>query len=143
MPSAAPDVLHLTPFPVAGAARPPAGVPAFVSRLVPAYAAAGVASQLVLADRTGRRPTPREHPFPGVAVDRAYSPGVRFGRVGRHFAGRRPGVVHAQHEVFLFGGPAAALQFPRVLRAARRRGHACVVTVHGVVRPRRGGPRIR
>jgi glycosyltransferase involved in cell wall biosynthesis len=133
MPTAVPDVLHLTPFPAAGAARPPAGVPAFVSRLVPAYSRAGAARQLVLADRTGPGPDVIELPHPGVEVSRAYSPGVRFGRVRGRFARRRPGVVHAQHEVFLYGGPAAAVQFPGVMRAARRAGHARVVTVHGVV----------
>lgn len=132
MPTAVPDVLHLTPFPAAGATRPPAGVPAFVSRLVPAYADAGVGRQLVLADRSGSGPPVIERPHPGVEVRRAYTPGVRFGRVRRHFS-RRPGVVHAQHEVFLYGGPAAAVQFPSIMRAARRRGHARVVTVHGVV----------
>ena len=133
MPSAVPDLLHLTPFPAAGAQRPPAGVPAFVSRLVPAYARAGADHQLVLADRAEPGPPVIETPHPGVRVSRAYSPGVRFGRVRAQFSRHRPGVVHAQHEVFLYGGPAAALQFPGVLRTARRRGHACVVTVHGVV----------
>ncbi len=133
MPTAVPDVLHLTPFPAAGARRPPAGVPAFVSRLVPAYARAGVERQLVLADRVDPGPPVIELPHPGVRVSRAYTPGVRFGRVAREFARHRPGVVHAQHEVFLYGGPAAAVQFPAVMRAARRRGHARVVTVHGVV----------
>lgn len=133
MPGAVPDVLHLTPFPVPGASRPPAGVPAFVSRLIPAYAAAGVARQVVLADRAPGMPNDAERPQPGIEVLRAYSPGVAFGRVARHFRRTPAGVVHAQHEVFLYGGPLAALQLPLVMRAARRGGHRRVVTVHGVV----------
>lgn len=126
------EVVHLSPFPAARSASPPAGVPAFVSRLVPAYARAGVSRQIVLADRTGREPVAPEHPHPGVVVERAYAPGFRFGAV-RWRVPRRAGILHAQHEVFLYGGPGAGLQFPTVIRAARRRGHACVVTVHGVV----------
>ena len=133
MPGVVPEVLHLTPFPAAGATRPPAGVPAFISRLLPAYAAAGVGHQLVLADRTGAPDARPERPHPGIDVLRAYSPGAGFGRVAGHFGRIRPAVVHAQHEVFLYGGLAAALQFPLVLRAARRHGHRRVVTVHGVV----------
>ncbi len=104
-----------------------------MSRLLPAYAAAGVARQWVLADRAAGTAGPPERPHPTVEVHRAYSPGVAFGRVSRRFREVRRGIVHAQHEVFLYGGPAAAVQFPTVVRAARRRGHRIVVTVHGVV----------
>lgn len=133
MPGAVPDVVHLTPFPVPGSTRPPAGVPAFASRLIPAFGRAGVHRQLVLADRAADAASDRERPAPGVAVERAYTPGVRFGRVVGRLAAAPRVVVHAQHEVFLYGGPAASVQFPHVIRAARRRGHATLVTVHGVV----------
>lgn len=133
MPTPVPSVVHLSPFPSAGSTGPRAGVPAYLSRLVPAVARAGVARQVVLADRRPGERGGAERPHPSVEVARAYSPGARFGRVRRRFGGLGRGVVHAQHEVFLYGGPAAALQFPVVMRTARRRGHPVVVTVHGVV----------
>jgi glycosyltransferase involved in cell wall biosynthesis len=128
----APTVVHLTPFPHAGDTRPAPGVPAFISRLLPAYAAAGVPLQRVVADRgSGRRP-PREYPSRGIEVVRAYRPGVRFGACVLALARAHGDVVHAQHEVFLYGGPPAAAQFPAVLRAGAR-GRPSVVSIHGVV----------
>jgi glycosyltransferase involved in cell wall biosynthesis len=125
-------VVHLTPFPRAADDRPPPGVPAFASRLVPAYAAAGVPHQWVIADR-GRAPEPPEHPCAGVEVIRAYRPGPGFGAAAR--ALRRCAaaeIVHAQHEVFLYGGASAAAQFAPVVRIGAH-GRPAVVTIHGVV----------
>lgn len=125
-------MVHLTPFPRAGDTRPAPGVPAFVSRLLPAYAAAGVPLQRVVADRgRGRRP-PREYPSRGIEVTRAYRPGVRFGGCAAALARAHGDVIHAQHEVFLYGGPVASAQFPAVLRVGAR-GRPSVVSIHGVV----------
>ena len=126
-----PAVVHLTPFPSAGSTAPRPGVPSFAALLVPAYAAAGVPRQVVVA---AREDGPRlERIAPTIEVARAYRPGPRFRQVGRLLA-RAPGaVVHAQHEVFLFGGLGTSVQFPLALREPRRRGRPVVVTVHGVI----------
>src|SRR5690606_3412182 len=129
---AAPTVVHLTPFPQQGAARPAPGVPAFVSRLLPAYAEAGVPLQRVLADRAPGGGGAREYPSRGVEVRRVWTPGARFGLAAWPLRRAAGDVVHVQHEVFLYGGPAAAAQFAPVIRAGRRR-RPVVVTIHGVV----------
>lgn len=111
-------------------------MPSLIARLLPAYAQAGVRRQVVVARRDesehGRGPAPIERPLPGVEVARAYRAGVRFHRVGDLLA-RAPGdLVHAQHEVFLYGPLCTSLQFSLALREPRRRGRPVVVTVHGV-----------
>lgn len=126
-----PTVVHWTPFPQLNAGRPPAGVPSFAARLLPAYAQAGVPYQRVIADRNRAGGTRREYPFPSVEVSRSFTPGVRIGGAAVALARAYGDIVHAQHEVFLFGGPAAAVQFPVVLRAGARR-RPTVVTIHGV-----------
>jgi glycosyltransferase involved in cell wall biosynthesis len=63
--------------------------------------------------------------------------GARFGAAKEALAETLGDIVHAQHEVFLFGGPLASVQFPRVLAGARRADRPAVVTVHGVVDLRR------
>lgn len=125
-------MVHLTPFPQQGAARPAPGVPAFVSRLLPAYAEAGVPLQRVLADRAPGGGGAREYPSRGVEVRRVWTPGARFGLAAWPLRRAAGDVVHVQHEVFLYGGPAAAAQFAPVIRAGRRR-RPVVVTIHGVV----------
>jgi glycosyltransferase involved in cell wall biosynthesis len=126
-----PGVVHLTPFPTADLTAPRPGVPTIVSLLVPALADAGVPRQVVVAARDGG---PRvERLLPTVEVARAYRPGRRFREVGRLLATAPGSLVHAQHEVFLYGGLGTAVQFPLALRPARRRGRPVVVTVHGVI----------
>lgn len=107
-------------------------MPRFLSELVPALSDAGATRQVVVAQASPRR-AHRDLEDPGVRILRAYRPGWRFHRVGRVLAGLPCDIVHAQHELFLYGGPVAAAQFPRVLARSRRRGRGVVVTIHGVV----------
>ena len=67
----------------------------------------------------------------GVPVLRRWSGGPRFALAPGSVTRTRPQVCHAQHEVFLYGGPAGAALFAPVVRRIGRRC-ATVVSVHGV-----------
>jgi glycosyltransferase involved in cell wall biosynthesis len=71
----------------------------------------------------------------GVTIDRCWKRG-KFSylrdllqAIDRH----RPDVVHVYYEIFLFGGIPQALAVPFLLRAIRRRGIPCLLTVSNLV----------
>ncbi|MGH9083935.1 MAG: glycosyltransferase [Acidimicrobiales bacterium] len=132
----APDVALVTPYPTAGQRHAgPSGVASYGANLAHALAAEGVDVEVL---------APHEPDAPSEPVD-AYDGPVRVRRVfdrgprgltraaGAAFASRAP-VVHLQHELFLYGGPAAVPSaIPALVRLRRR--HAAVVTMHQVVDP--------
>jgi glycosyltransferase involved in cell wall biosynthesis len=121
-----PDVALISPFPP-GAWT---GVAAYTSRLALALRDAG-ARVVVLADGDG--PVSRADE---IEVRRVWTrgPSALPRAVAAALATRAP-AVHIQHELMLYGGPAAApaiLPALALLRAARRRA---VVTMHHVLDP--------
>lgn len=122
----APDVALVSPFPP-GAWT---GVAGYTSRLALALRDAG-ARVVVLADGDG--PVSRTD---GVEVRRVWKRGPSaLARATAAAVATGAPAVHVQHELMLYGGPAAApgiLPALTVLRAARRR---TVVTMHHVLDP--------
>jgi glycosyltransferase involved in cell wall biosynthesis len=127
-----PDVALITPFPALGERHAGwTGVASYSANLAGALSEAGARVTVLASQEAG---------LPGVA--RAGELEVR--RVWRRGPGALPAAaaaaratgapaVHLQHELFLYGGPAAV---PSVAPAlARLRGRRAVVTMHHVVDP--------
>ncbi len=128
----APDVALISPFPGRGERHGGwTGVASYSANLASALRDAGADVTVIASEEPGQ---------PAVTHDA----GLEVRRVWRRGAGALPaaaaaaratgaGAVHLQHELFLYGGPAAV---PGVLPAlAALRGRRAVVTMHHVVDP--------
>jgi glycosyltransferase involved in cell wall biosynthesis len=126
----APDVALIAPFPPSGWT----GVASYASNLAAALTGAG-ARVCVIADRAPGEPAVTRSP--SLEVRRVWRRGLdALPRAAAAGAATGAPVVHVQHELMLYGGPAAApglLPALALLRAARRR---VVVTMHHVLDPR-------
>lgn len=132
----APDVVLLTPYPTAGQRHAgPTGVASYGANLAHALAGCGLEVEVV---------APREHDAPDepadtrdgpVRVRRAFDRGpLGLGAAATVAISARSPIVHLQHELFLYGGPAAVpAAVPALTRL--RRHTTPVVTMHQVVDP--------
>jgi glycosyltransferase involved in cell wall biosynthesis len=128
----APDVALISPYPPPdGSVR--SGVEWAVRGLANALGDAGLGVTVIAQQAPGAPAVSRDGP---VLVERRFRRGRRAldDAVG---AALRTGadVVHVQHELFLFGGPASVPPLPIALRRLGRAGRGPVVTMHQVVAP--------
>jgi glycosyltransferase involved in cell wall biosynthesis len=130
----APDVALIAPFPPPGERHGGwTGVASYAANLAAALGEAGARVTVVAPREDGLPPLVRDG---AVEVRRSWRRGASALRAAAA-AARATGAptVHLQHELFLYGGPAAAPGIVPALgslRAARRRA---VVTMHHVVAP--------
>ena len=129
----APDVCLIAPYPRLGVIHGGAsGVASYTANLAHALDDAGARVTVVAPREDGEQHDAYDG---GVRVLRAFRPGARALPTAAA-AARSTGapVIHLQHELFLYGGPAA---IPGLLTALRNRGrHRHVVTMHQVVDPK-------
>jgi glycosyltransferase involved in cell wall biosynthesis len=124
----APDVTLITPYPPGGT-----GVAAYSAALTRALAERGARVAVVAPETPGEPAVTRDG---AIEVRRCFRRGAGgLLAAARAARGTGAGVVHVQHEVFLYGGPASLPALPPALGALRRRGGRCVVTMHHVVEP--------
>ena len=126
-----PDVALVGTYPTAGERHGGAsGVASYTANLAHALAGAGASVTVTAAREPGEAPTSHDG---GVRVERHFDRGRRAlpNAVAAAAATGAP-VVHVQHELFLYGGPAA---IPGLLPALGRRTCPTVVTLHQVVDP--------
>jgi glycosyltransferase involved in cell wall biosynthesis len=128
------DVTLVTPYPPAGLRHAGhSGVASYSANLATALAGEGAQVQVLAPDEPGE---------PSRVVDR----GVHVRRVGRRGPGALlqaaraalaspAGVVHLQHELFLYGGTSALPSLPLAVERVRRH-RPLAVTMHQVVDPR-------
>lgn len=128
------DVAVVSPYPSSlGSGEIASGVASYTARLVDAIAAAGAAVHVVA-------PNPRDEGLErregNVTVSRtdAAGPMAVPAALG---AARRTGapVVHLQHELFLYGGPASVTGLAPALARLRASRTGTVATMHQVVDP--------
>jgi glycosyltransferase involved in cell wall biosynthesis len=125
----APDVTMITPYPPVGS-----GVASYSAALARSLAERGARVAVVAPEAPGEPAVSRDG---AVEVRRCFRRGASgLLAAARAARGTGAGVVHVQHEVFLYGGPASLPALPPALGALRRRGGRCVVTMHHVVEPR-------
>lgn len=131
----APDVAMISPYPrLRGHGRHPSGVSGYTERLVRALGAQGVGVHVVAPRVDGE---PLLDRVDGAVVERGFARGpAALPTAARAAWATGAPVVHVQHEVFLFGGPASVPGLFPALAALRRRGLGPVVTMHQVVDPR-------
>jgi glycosyltransferase involved in cell wall biosynthesis len=132
-----PDVALIAPYPTGGRRHDgPSGVASYTANLAHALADDGLSVAVVAPVEADAPNEPIRSTDGTVAVHRAFRRGPRALRTaaGAALETRAP-VVHLQHEVFLYGGPAAAAGLVPGLVALRRRVQS-VVTLHQVVDPR-------
>ncbi len=130
MPSA--DVAMVAPYPTADG-RVRSGVESYVASLTGAMAKAG-AEVVVIAPHEDGEADRRVHD--GVRVERSFRRGpAALPAAARAAARSGAPVVHLQHEVFLYGGPASVPGLPWALARLRGAGCPAVVTLHHVVDP--------
>lgn len=136
-----PDVALVTPYPRAGVRHGGnSGVASYASNLAHAMAGEGARVQVIAPAESGEPRIGHDGP---VAVSRPFSAGS--GALPRALAQARAtgaGVIHLQHELFLYGGPAAVPGLVSGLARARHHrkaasdtGPRTVVTMHQVVDP--------
>lgn len=132
-----PDVVLVTPYPTAGQRHAgPSGVASYGANLAQALAAHGVAVEVVAPQEPDAPAEPAEQSDGPVLVRRPFRRGP-LGLADAATAALDTGapIVHLQHELFLYGGPAAVPSALPALGRVRRRAQA-VVTLHQVVDPR-------
>lgn len=129
-----PDVALISPYPALGERHGGhSGVASYTAQLAQALADRGVAVDVIAPYADGEPAVGRDG---DVTVRRVFGngPGGVPAAVRAALTTKAP-VVHLQHEVFLYGGPASVpgvLAGLGALRAARRKS---VVTMHQVVAP--------
>jgi glycosyltransferase involved in cell wall biosynthesis len=128
-----PDVALISPYPRRGTRHDGAsGVASYAANLAHSLAGAGLRPLVVAPVEPGEPDACSDGP---VLVHRAFTSG-RSGSLRHAIAAARASgapVVHLQHELFLYGGPAATLGLFGAL--ARRAAVPTVVTMHQVVDP--------
>lgn len=132
-----PDVAIIAPYPPIGELHGGhSGVASYTANLARSLAADGLAVTVVAGELDTHEPTRTS--AEGVDVWR----GFRFGRSALPAAARaarelRPGVVHLQWELFLYGGASALTGLAPALAALRQGAGArpLVTTLHHVVDP--------
>jgi glycosyltransferase involved in cell wall biosynthesis len=134
---AVPDVALVTPYPTAGQRHAgPSGVASYGANLAHALAGAGASVQVIAPHEPEAPDEPEEGLDGPVRVRRAFDRGRRgLDHAVRAARACRAPVVHLQHELFLYGGPATVPSVLPALGRLRRSG-AAVVTMHQVVDPR-------
>jgi glycosyltransferase involved in cell wall biosynthesis len=128
------DVAIISPYPRLGERHGGhSGVASYSSQLAQSLAERGAAVTVLAAREDGH---PAEGDDDGVTVRRAYGrgPGAVPAAVRAALRTGAP-VVHLQHEIFLYGGPASVPGVIAGLAALRSRGRGTVVTLHQVVAP--------
>jgi len=130
-----PDVALISPYPPPGERHGGhSGVASYTANLAHALSDAG-AHVAVVAPRDGV--SPPVHADGPVTVLRAFGSGAAaLPRAARAAAATGAPVVHLQHELFLYGGPAAVPGLAPALAGLRARGRRTVTTLHQVVGPR-------
>jgi glycosyltransferase involved in cell wall biosynthesis len=132
----APDVTLVAPYPTAGQRHAgPSGVASYTANLAHALAAQGASVDVVAPVEPDAPDEPLESHDGPVRVRRPFERGPRALRDAAAAAveARAP-IVHIQHELFLYGGPAAVPALVPALGSLRRRTRP-VVTLHQVVEP--------
>lgn len=128
-----PDIALISPYPRSGTRHDGAsGVASYTANLAHSLTAAGLHTAVVAPHDSGE---PARHLDGNVDVRRAFSLGGAAAVPQALAAARATGapVVHLQHELFLYGGPAASAGLFRGLAA--RSEVPTVVTMHQVVDP--------
>lgn len=141
-PDTRPDVALIGPYPQLGTRHGgSSGVASYTANLAHALAGVGVETVVVAPFADGQPERADDGP---VQVRRAFRSGPAAGvaTVSRALAEARvtgAGVVHLQHELFLYGGPATNVGLLGALAAGAagvgRGGPPIVVTMHQVVDP--------
>lgn len=128
-----PDVALISPYPVAGRRHEGfSGVASYAANLAHGLADVGLDVHVVAPEAAG----PQVFDDDGVLVERRFRRGPRaLGHALRAARATGAPVAHLQHELFLYGGPAALPGLPMALGAARRSAVPTVVTMHQVVDP--------
>lgn len=128
-----PDIALIAPYPRSGTRHDGAsGVASYTANLAHSLTAAGLHTAVVAPHETGE---PARHLDGNVDVRRAFALGGAAAVPQALAAARATGapVVHLQHELFLYGGPAASAGLFRGLAA--RSSVPTVVTMHQVLDP--------
>ena len=130
----APDVALIAPFPPPGERHGGwTGVASYAANLAGALGAAGARVSVVAPREDGLPDVVRDGP---VEVRRSWrrGPGALPAAARAARATGAP-AVHLQHELFLYGGPAAVPGIVPALAGLRAAGRRSVVTLHHVVAP--------
>lgn len=127
-----PDVTIVSPYPAPGRTHDGrTAVAAYTANLARALSSQGASVEVVAPDEPA---APSSHRDGGVVVTRSGPRGpFALPRAIRIAAGIRPGVIHLQHEMLLFGGLSSIATLPMVLKPMRNYGKGAVTTVHQVV----------
>jgi glycosyltransferase involved in cell wall biosynthesis len=133
----APDVVLVTPYPTAGQRHAgPSGVASYGANLAHALAGRGLDVEVLAPFEPDAPDEPTDARDGPVRVCRAFERGPRaLGQAATAALATRAPIVHLQHELFLYGGPAAIPAAVPALTRLRRRTQP-VVTLHQVVDPR-------
>lgn len=127
-----PDVALISPYPPPGERHGGhSGVASYTANLAHALRDGG-AQVAVVAPRDGAVPVMQDDD--GVAILRSFGHGAgALPAAARAAAATGAPVVHLQHELFLYGGPAAVPGLAPALAGLRARGRRTVTTLHQVV----------
>jgi glycosyltransferase involved in cell wall biosynthesis len=127
------DITLLTPYPPAGVRHAGhSGVASYSANLASALADEGARVRVIAPHEPGEPPEATDR---GVRVLRVGSRGPRaLLKAARAALASPTGVVHLQHELFLYGGVAALPSLPVAVERLRRR-RPLAVTLHQVVDP--------
>jgi len=132
----APDVALVAPYPTAGQRHAgPSGVASYTANLAHALAGRGACVEVIAPREPDAPDEPADIADGPVRVHRPFARGPRGLRDAATAAlETRAPIVHIQHELFLYGGPAAVPALFPALAVLRRRTQP-VVTLHQVVDP--------
>jgi glycosyltransferase involved in cell wall biosynthesis len=127
-----PDVALISPYPPAGERHGGwTGVAPYTANLAHALAERGAGVTVVAPSEDGEPAVADDGP---VLVERPFERGAGAVPAAVRAACRSgAGVVHLQHEAFLYGGPASVPGLVTGLTSLRRGGAGSVVTMHHVV----------
>lgn len=128
-----PDVALVSPYPAPGRTHHgTSGVASYTANLARALSSHGASVLVVAPDEPN---APSSHSDAGVGVVRCgpRGPLALTGAI-RWAADRRPGVIHLQHEILLFGGLSSMATMPIAMRLLREQ--PAVTTAHQVVDPK-------
>jgi glycosyltransferase involved in cell wall biosynthesis len=129
-----PDVVLISPFPGVGECHGGwTGVASYSASLAGALAGEGATVTVLASREPGLPPVARDR---GIEVRRVWDRGAAA-LPSAAAAARATGapLVHLQHELFLYGGPAAVPGVVPALGGLRASGRGVVVTMHHVVDP--------
>jgi glycosyltransferase involved in cell wall biosynthesis len=130
-----PDVALVSPYPAPGRTHDgTSGVASYTANLARGLAFRGASVLVVAPDEPAAPPA---HSDGDVAVVRSGPRGpLALSRAIRMASDRRPGVVHLQHEMLLFGGLSSLATMPMATRQLRKFERGAITTVHQIVDPR-------